>query len=1092
MVTLGGLQIESTGNLAANVLASKTSFGVTLKPANAAKIVALPKPIVFEPFHHPYAKDLVRRLERDGVDGLLTIEAQNPDGDDKGGNNGHFAKEYVPSTKYVATPYSPYNIDFRTQGPYAQYNWELFFHAPHLIASRLMQDARYEEARDWLHYIFNPTTTSTAPVPKRFWNVQWFRDHGESESADELMTALAANEPADLVAQIQAQIDQWIRYPADPHRIAQLRTSAYQKAIFFKYVDNLIAWGDSLFTQNTIETINQATQLYIFASHLLGPRPEHVPQEPDIEPITYAAMRGGLDSMSDMLALVESSLHPEAISTMKLAKTEAHALIGISHLPLVQRKTPQTPDAPEEVTPQPLVFCVPPNSKLLGYFDTIDDRLFKIRNCMNIEGVVQKLPLFEPPIDPAMLVKAAAMGLDIGSILADLSAPLPFHRFATMAQKANEVCNEVKSLGGQLLSAIEKKDAEHLAVLRATHETSMYKAIKDVKKQQLADAKKQKEALEKTRATTQAKHDYYASRAFMSPLEIAQTATLGVGLVLNAIAAGMSTGAAAAHVVPNFALGPTGMGVHGTGEMGGSNVGQAASSGSKALQVAASIARDGGQMVGLLAGWDRRQDEWDFQKDLAKKELAQIDKQLAAADIKIAIAQLELSNQQLQIDHAKKVEDTLRTKYTNAELYQWMITQISTTYYQAYKLAYDLAKRAERCYRYELGIPSSSFIQFGYWDSMRKGLLAGEQLALDLKRLEAAYLQSDRRDYEITRQVSLVLHEPSAFVKLRETGSCEITLPEELFDADYPGHYFRRLKTVSLTLPCVAGPYTPINCTLTLLSSSVRTASTASKNYSEQDAPNDPRFSHSYGAIQSVSTSHGQNDAGLFEVNFRDDRYLPFEGAGAISTWRIDLPKDTNAFDFDTLSDVILKLQYTAREGGAPLAASARTSLDKRRKTAEIDLDPSVTNAGPLERLFRVRYEFSDQWIAFRNALAKGDAVLSLPIDVDRFPYRFRSWGMTITGVKLYATGDAGIPPITLQLTAPGINGDSVPVTLTPAKDPTFLSPDNDWPSTTATVKVSRDDAATWKVSASASQNAAISTARDLLLLVTYNAKAPK
>ncbi len=29
---------------------------------------------------------------------------------------------------------------------------------------------------------------------------------------------------------------------------------------------------------------------------------------------------------------------------------------------------------------------------------------------MNIEGVVRQLPLFEPPIDPALLVKAAAAG----------------------------------------------------------------------------------------------------------------------------------------------------------------------------------------------------------------------------------------------------------------------------------------------------------------------------------------------------------------------------------------------------------------------------------------------------------------------------------------------------------------------------------------------------------------------------------------------------------------------------------------------------------------------------------------------------------
>jgi hypothetical protein len=43
------------------------------------------------------------------------------------------------------------------------------------------------------------------------------------------------------------------------------------------------------------------------------------------------------------------------------------------------------------------------------------------------------------------------------------------------------------------------------------------------------------------------------------------------------------------------------------------------------------------------------------------------------------------------------------------------------------------------------------------------------------------------------------------------------------------------------------------------------------------------------GSIQSVATSNAQNDSGLFELNFRDERYLPFEGTGAISSWRLEL-----------------------------------------------------------------------------------------------------------------------------------------------------------------------------------------------------------
>ena len=104
-----------------------------------------------------------------------------------------------------------------------------------------------------------------------------------------------------------------------------------------------------------------------------------------------------------------------------------------------------------------LYFCIPQNDKMLGYWDTVADRLYKIRHCMNIEGVVRQLALFEPPIDPGALVKAVAGGLDISSALADLNAPLPLYRFNVLLQKANEVCNDVKALGGALLARTGKE-----------------------------------------------------------------------------------------------------------------------------------------------------------------------------------------------------------------------------------------------------------------------------------------------------------------------------------------------------------------------------------------------------------------------------------------------------------------------------------------------------------------------------------------------------------------------------------------------------------------------------------------------------------
>jgi hypothetical protein len=258
----------------------------------------------------------------------------------------------------------------------------------------------------------------------------------------------------------------------------------------------------------------------------------------------------------------------------------------------------------------------------------------------------------------------------------------------------------------------------------------------------------------------------------------------------------------------------------------------------------------------------------------------------------------------------------------------------------------------------------SNYIQFGYWDSLRKGLLAGERLYLDLKRLETAYVDQNRRGYEITKHISLVLTNPMALITLKQTGLCLVDLSEALFDADYPGHYMRRIKSVSLTIPAVTGPYTSVNCTLTLLKSSIRTKSDpagSEGNYQRDQNSDDPHFVDNFSAVESVATSHGQNDTGMFELNFRDERHLPLEGLGVISTWQIDMPRDTNAFDFETVSDLVINLNYTARDGGETLRQAARSEVIGQPQDG-------------LLRMFSLKHEFPNDWYRFLHPADTADA----------------------------------------------------------------------------------------------------------------------
>jgi hypothetical protein len=237
-------------------------------------------------------------------------------------------------------------------------------------------------------------------------------------------------------------------------------------------------------------------------------------------------------------------------------------------------------------------------------------------------------------------------------------------------------------------------------------------------------------------------------------------------------------------------------------------------------------------MASTVGGYLRRLDDWQFQAGTASIDMKQLDQQVISAQIKLAIAEREVENHELQIENSKEMDETMRNKFTNEQLYDWMVGQISSVYFQSYQLAYDLAKKTERCYQYELGeFGKSSFIQFGYWDSLKKGLLSAEKLQYDLRRMEARFLDKNKRTYELTKPISIMLLDPAAIAALRRDGWCSFVIPEALFDLDFPGHYFRRIKTVSISIPCIAGPYTTINATLRLKAHAIRIDSTPNPTY---------------------------------------------------------------------------------------------------------------------------------------------------------------------------------------------------------------------------------------------------------------------
>lgn len=981
----------------------------------------------FYPHFHPYVGELVKRL----IEGDLA-DLQAADTDYKKNADGTLVmlpdgttprptlyEELFTTNTYnpsgtVTQPYPVKYLDFTSSGAYSVYNWELFYHIPLEVAIHLSKNQRFEEAQNWFHYIFDPTDNSDGPTPERFWKVKPFQ-YTDAQMIEDILVNLSTGDDPKLYKDTVNSIEAWKDSPFRPFLVARYRQTAYMFKAVMAYLDNLVAWGDSLFQQDSVESINEATQIYVLAANILGRRPQEVPQKGSMRPQTYASLRTNLDAFGNALRDVETDmpfdLAPHPTNAAKMDQFNSIRSVGNT-----------------------LYFCVPHNDNLLGYWDTVADRLFKIHNSLNIQGIFRQLPLFQPPIDPALLARAAAAGLDVGAIVSGLNQPLPLVRFQLLMQKATEICQEVKSLGGGLLAAMEKGDNEALAILRAQHERNILEIGETVKYQQWQEAIKSREGLEKSLANAAQRYIYYemqlgrqasdiqsglptldaldtnglesmnynqsegemqlrpitvdiaqdlsgAGGKLISSYEAQELDKLGTAHDLQIAAAVLNLVGSGLSLIPQFNIHGTPLGVGVAAGFGGVQL-------SKIMSMLADHARIGADQFTYEANkaaktgtYDRRQQEWTYQSNLAAGEITQILKQLRAAQIRESITQQEWKNHQTQIAHAKEIEQFLTDekvgKETNQNFYLWMKREVKGLYGQCFQFAFDVARKAERALQRELGDTSLSFLQTGYLAG-KEGLLAGEQLFQDIKRMEMAYHDLNQREYELTKNVSLLQLDPLALLQLRTTGRCTFAIPEELFDLDGAGQYFRRIKAVAVSVPCVVGPYTSVPCTMTLQKSAIRTVSDG--DYPRTGA-DDARFNDYFGSMQSIVTSTGQNDSGLFETNLHDERYLPFEGSGAISEWQLELPTYLRQFDYETIADVILHVRYTAREGGALL-----------RKGAVANLKTAIENAQTVGsvRLFSIRHEFPTEWARFRNVQLGGTtmlAELSLTLRAEHYPF---------------------------------------------------------------------------------------------------------
>ena len=358
--------------------------------------------------------------------------------------------------------------------PYTNYNWELGFFGPIEVATALLTGQQFDQALAMIYHVFDPY--ADGPDISRVWKWLPFKTASAQRVLETFLNQLKPH-------QFDLNITKWRDSPFHPFVVARGRTVSYMKWTVMLYIKILIAYGDMYFRRRTLEDIPLAIQIYTLASHMYGPKGETIPKRGRKRPQTYFSLMDKWDAFSNAVVQLEIAFPYSNQTPFPWAVTDGN--VGVPPTTLKQITLANLYGSSTSS-----YFCLPSNPDLRQLRATIDQRMYNIRHCLDIDGRPMPVPLWDPPLDPGQLVAAVASGLSLSSALSDLNTTLPNYRFTWLIARALEMTGELKSLEATFLSIKEKQDSEALQLLRSGHELTINKMVMEMKKVQLEEANK--------------------------------------------------------------------------------------------------------------------------------------------------------------------------------------------------------------------------------------------------------------------------------------------------------------------------------------------------------------------------------------------------------------------------------------------------------------------------------------------------------------------------------------------------------------------------------------------------------------------------
>jgi Tc toxin complex TcA C-terminal TcB-binding domain len=636
-----------------------------------------------------------------------------------------------------------------------------------------------------------------------------------------------------------------------------------------------------------------------------------------LNPHDIAHMRADVYTRFSLMSLVRCFLDfadSEFTRSTNESIPRARALY-VSALELLSQPEMQPPTS----SPNPPANPFPPNPVIQALQLHAELNLFKLRNGRNIAGIERQ--------SGALVTQAGTLnGSPVLTRSGQLNIPKPTtlrptpYRYAVLIERAKQLVTIAQQIEAAFLSTLEKLDAEKYNLLKANQDMELSRA--GVKLQDLRTIEAYAEVklanLQQQRAVLQFSHFQGLIDGGKNLYEIASLGLLALSL-LQPDSISVSAGAPGG-VSTSVSYSPSGK-----------------------QQTEANIAS-------TLASYERREQEWRFQRDLSNHDILIGEQQVAIANDRTDIVLQEHVIAKSQSDHAEAMVDFLKNKFTNVELFDWMSGILGRVYAYFLQQATAMAQLAENQLTFERQETPSSFIQSDYWQppsetntkssnnaqsTDRKGLTGSARLLQDIYQLDQFAFETNKRKLQLAQTFSLRQLAPAEFQHFRETGKILFATSMELFDRDFPGQYLRLIKRVRTSVIALIPPMQGIRATLT--ASGLSRVVIGGDVFQTIVVRREPEL---------IAFTSPSNATGLFELDPQGDLLLPFESMGVDTTWELQMPKAANPFDYRTIADVLITIEYTALH-----------SFDYRQQVIK-QLNSNVS----ADLAFSFRDQFADQW----------------------------------------------------------------------------------------------------------------------------------